>query len=848
MIQRLFSFIALIILFVGTSMAQKNGSIQGVVKDKNSGEKFPFANVSLIQNEELLPVGTVTDDNGEFKISGLKPGNYNVVLSFIGYETDTIENVVLSKKNPKANLGYLTIQSTNVAIDEVEVSAMSNTVSTKIDRKTYRAEDFSTARGGTGVDVLNKLPAVSVSPDGEVSVRGTTDFMVYLNGKPTQMEPSMLLAQISGEVIQSIDVITVPTAKYDAQGKGGIINITTKTNGVQGLSVSANGKLGGSPWANKTDKYDGYNLRDDRYGGGVNLMYGKENLTLFGGFNYNYKNVNGARTGDARVLDESINAYKHMVAGGERPEWYEYYSANAGVDYKFSDATQLSASYFYANRTEGRSAFYVYNNFYGDKYKNPINGIPVNEEWVYNPNTDNRYGEFHTGNIDFKYKLNNGGELSTSFLYEHSSLSRNLDNYNYNFDVPRDMVGEVTDHYNQSDDTPLDAYRFSIDYSKELTNGDAIGFGLQPQYFQIDGEFSYDTLDVVNGNLLDYTDLENAIDLKRGIYAAYFDYSGSFDKLKYMIGLRMEYTNQEMKIANPDYFTIFDRETKSTYEVKQMDWFPTLHATYPVSKSSKLSLAASRRISRPPIKNMSPFLYRRHLEVYVVGDPALDPEYINNVELGLERKIGKHKINITGFYRGVDNAIFRVNTTYQEEVVLIRSYTNSGNSTSLGLELNANLVAGNVAKFFVGGSLYNYHIKGDIFGYKEDNNSTNWSLKGNANFLLTKGLKFTADFDLKSATVTAQGENDIFYLAHTALDYSPAQLKNWNFSFRVLDILDSNIKGLDTRAYNAQGNEIFYQETEYDRTGPIAELSISYSFRNGKSKRKQKKTYGDSEF
>ncbi len=849
MLKRLFLLCVLLISLISSaSFAQKNGVIQGVVCDKESGEKFPFATVSLLKDNTLLPVGVITDEHGGFKFDGLALGTYHIVLSFIGYKTDTIPKLILNKQNPKLTLGTLTIEAANVAIEEVEVLAMANTVSNKIDRKSYRAEDFSTARGGTAVDVLNKLPAISVGPDGEVSVRGTNDFMVYLNGRPTQMEPSILLGQISGDNIQHIDVITVPTAKYDAQGKGGIINISTKTNGIEGFAFTATAKFGASPWENKTDPYDGYELNDDRYSGGVNLMYGIDKLTLFGGFNYDKKNVNGARTGDARVWDYEWEAYKHMEAAGERPEWYEYYSANAGMDYKFTESTKLSASYFYGNRTEGRSAFYVYHNFYGDADKNPIDGVDLNEEYLYNPNTDNRYGEFHTGNIDLQTILANGAELTTSFLYEHSSLSRNLDNFNYVFDEENDQVAEITDHYNQWDNTPLDAYRLSVDYSRSLTNGDKIGFGLQPQYFQIEGSFSYDTLDLVTGNMLDYTDLENAIDLNRGIYTAYVDYSGTWNKLSYMLGLRMEYTDQEMKIANPDYFTIFERETKSTYKVNQLDWFPTLHGVYLLNQSSKLSLAGSRRISRPAIKNMSPFLYRRHLEVYEVGDPDLQPEYINKLEVGFDKKIGKQKVNLTGFYRGVENAIFRVNTTYQEEVVLIRSYTNSGNSKSLGIELNANLNTLSFAKFFIGGSVFHYRVKGDIFGYKTDNASTNWSLKGNANFILTKEWRFTTDFDVKSATVTAQGQNDAFYMANTALDYEPENLENWSFSLRVLNILNSNIQGLDTQAFDKDALEIFYQETEYNRTGPIAEFSISYSFRNGKSKRKTLNTVGDKEF
>lgn len=206
-------------------------------------------------------------------------------------------------------------------------------------------------------------------------------------------------------------------------------------------------------------------------------------------------------------------------------------------------------------------------------------------------------------------------------------------------------------------------------------------------------------------------------------------------------------------------------------------------------------------------------------------------------------------MELTGFYRGTDHAIFRVNTVYEEENILIRSYTNSGNTTALGAELGANLVAGKRTKFFLGGSLYNYRIGADIFGYQEDNSSTNWSLKGNLNLILTEILKFTLDADVKSATVTAQGRNELFYMANTALTYSPANLSGWEFSLKVLDFLSSNNTGLNTRAYDREDIQIFYQETEYIRQGPIAEISVAYAFNtNGKSGKKVRSTFGDEQF
>lgn len=838
------------VLFLGLYSAfGQRGQFTGVVADQTTNDKIPFASVSVFGPRfEKLINGTVSEKNGYFKVDNLSLGEYHVVISFIGYNPDTLNRVIISQENPSVNAGVIRLKPSVVELEGVEIQGLASTVSRKIDRQTYRASDFETAQGGTAVDVLNKLPSVSVDPDGTVSVRGATDFMVYLNGKPTQMEASVLLGQIAANSIENIDVITVPTSRFDAQGKGGIINISTKKSGQEGLSVSANGLIGGSPWGNITDKYSGFDLNDQRFGGGLNLVYLKNKLTLFGGVNHNRRNVNGSRTGDARLL-QSDGSYYHMVASGERPEWYENYSANAGLDYNFSKKSTLSASYFYGHRTEGRSAFYIYNNFYGDINKDPIPGIDAGNHWVYNPNTDERSGIFHTGNIDFIQKLSGKSQLQLSLLFEHSELSRALDNRDYEYNRSTDEVGRQQRHFTETDDTPLDGFRFSADYEKELDNGNFLRLGFQPQLVNQSGGFIYDTLNVTSGQWGTNTQFNNHIDLSRAIYAGYIDYSGNWGKLDYIAGLRLEYTDQSLELENPDYLNIFERPTQPLYEVNQLDWFPTLHLKYGLNEKDALVFAASRRINRPVTKEMAPFLYRRHYEVYEVGDPELKPEYLTNFELSLDKKAGEQSFTLTGFYRGTDNAVFRVNTVYDEEKVLIRSYTNSGNVRALGAEINANLTAGRFAKFFAGGSLYNFNVQGDVFGYRENNQSTNWSLKGNANLMFTKTLKFTFDFDLRSATVTTQGQNEMRFFTNAAFNYTPKKLPGWDFSAKVLDVLSTNIEALNTRAFNFSGTQIFYQEVEYDRFGPIVELSASYSLNmNGKLRKKADSTFGKEQF
>ena len=838
--------IIVLLIFVGSGLFGQNGKISGRVVHSDSGEIIPYATIVLENNSEKdAQRGMVTNDKGVFEYKKIPFGSYKLSVRFIGFKNYSKE-VELTKSRAFVNLGDIKIEPSELKLDEVEVKANAQTSTTSLDRKTYRVADFATAKGGNAADVLNKLPSVSVDPDGTVSLRGTSDFMVYLNGKPTQLDPSMLLSQISAEMIEKIEVITVPTARYDAQGKGGIINITTKKSTRDGLSVSLNGLAGGAPWGERIDPFTEFVNNDDRYNAGASISYAKDKLSLYGGFNYNYLNINGRRTGDARLL-QSDGSYYHMIATGERPEWFRTNSFNAGVAYDLTKRITISADVFSGKRTEGRSAFYTYNNFFADIDKNEIPGVAKNEAWIFNPNTDNRYGNFTSGVLDFQYSINETDELSLSILTEKSGLSRELVNQDLTYYPGSGITGELERHFLQKDDTPLNVYRFSAEYLKGLGENHSIRVGLQPQIFSIDGSFSYDVLNTSTNDWDSNNSLENGIDLSRNIYAGFVDYQGAYKNFDWAAGLRAEYTDQFMTVKNPDYFSIFERESKSEFAVQKLDLFPNLHVQYNAGKAGRLLFAASRRISRPPIKNMAPFLYRRHYEVYVVGDPDLMPEYLTNLELNYIIGVGKHNFNLTGFYRGTDNAIFRVNTVYEEENVLIRSYTNSGNTQSTGAELNANIEIGPQAKLFLGGSMYNYHINADIFGYQEDNSSLNWSLKSSLNIFPIPQIRISGDIDIRSATVTAQGRNEMFYMANAIVEYTPKRIKGWTISVKGIDLLGSNQKGLSTRAFNEEGVQIFYQQTEYLRFGPILEVQVNYNL-NWKSKKTSAGEFGNKEF
>ncbi|NJN26232.1 MAG: TonB-dependent receptor [Cyclobacteriaceae bacterium] len=229
-ITRIATVLSLLCSFLPIYAQAQKSSISGHIFDERAQLAIPYVSVGLFDTKfEKNINATVSDENGFFSMEKIPFGQYHLVMSFMGYVPDTIFNITLSQTALQATLGKLPLYQSTIQMEGVEIIGQAATVQTALDRKKYNASDFETAKGGTAADILNKLPAVSVGPDGNISVRGTSDFVVYLNGKPTQLEPSVFLAQLSADAIENIEVITVPTASYDAQGKGGIVNVITKS-------------------------------------------------------------------------------------------------------------------------------------------------------------------------------------------------------------------------------------------------------------------------------------------------------------------------------------------------------------------------------------------------------------------------------------------------------------------------------------------------------------------------------------------------------------------------------------------------------------------------------------------
>ncbi|WP_319501793.1 TonB-dependent receptor domain-containing protein [uncultured Draconibacterium sp.] len=855
--------IAWIFIFGSLAGFAQKTAVKGVIIDKTTNESIPFATVAIMKaGDETAYAGSVSTENGNFIIEDIPYGSYTMSVSFIGYQSQELPGIKLSSNNKNIDLGKIILEPDVIGIETVEVTAASRTSSNKIDRKTYQASDFETAKGGTAIDVLSKLPSVSVSSDNDISVRGSSDFVVYLNGKPTNTSASILLGQIPSENIQNIDIITVPSSRYDAQGKGGIINITTKRNTNSGLTVVATGMLGGTPWKNETDVFSNQKLDNNRLNGGLNLNYNMNRISIHGAVNYTNRHNKGI--GDIYTYiyqDETqpnSGTYYILDGMGARPKWDENFYTNFGVDFKPGENSQLSANYQYSKRHTGRTAHYKYDTF----FSNSTNGTPIDGTLyeLYNPNEIHRKGHFQNVTLDYFLESKNNSALNISFLYENSNLDQTIDNKEFAYDNDRlyydynsNEHGNPVFHSYQLDETPLDAYRFEINYQKDFDNESSLNLGAVSELVRLDGIYKYDTVDVNTSDFAGYDYFNNTIGLNRDIYAAFAEFSGSANKLKYILGLRVEYLNQKMDVSSTRYFEeVYDvfgeigRDfNEKEFKQNKLDFFPTLHLSYQLNDADVLSLAASHRINRPPAKDMAPFLYRRHQEIFEMGDPLLEPEYSWNADLTYNHVFGKHNLSLTGFVRSTSNAIYRVNrldySLDNQGGVLLRSFTNAGTQLATGGELGFNFDIMSKVKLFVGGSVYQFSVESNesLFGDQSSSNSVNWDAKTNLNWTIIKPLKFTLDYSYKSGSVTPQGEDLKFQMMNAALNFTPEKMQGWNFYAKMLDIIGTNQAGGFTGA-TANGMAVFQRDWVYDYEGQIIEIGASFTFNQRKEQTKQR--------
>ena len=820
LMQRL--FLVTLILLTGHTICGQ--TIKGKLIDGIENVPIEYASVAIYnQSDSVLVTGAVSLPNGDFEILNVKPGNYYLTAQFMGYEGKTINDITVGK-NQTVDLSSIVLLPNQKMLDEIAVTGEKFTAVHKVDRQVFEAEKFLASQGGTATDVLRNLPSISVDAQGEIRARGSAGFVVLINGKPVQTDAAVILNQMPANAIQNVEIITAPSAKYDPDGKAGIINIITHKGATDGLFAQVNAKVG----LPSIEDYDNASSAQ-RFGGDLTVNYRKGKWDISVGASYLRNDITGRREGDVfTILQDTLTQFP---SDGERSFDEVNYSGRFTVGYTPNEKNSFSLGFFAGKRSKDRTADILYFDNHA-----VFEGERLYTLQYFNENLRIRKGDFVLGSFDYSHFFENKSRLSASLLYEYTLLGGPTTNRNLGWP---DMNIVFQDEFN-TNDNPLNGIRFQADYeSKPLSIG-IIEAGYQFRNLDHTGDFVYERKNNETGIFELVPEFSSSVELTRLIHAAYAQLSGSKGKWNYGVGVRMEYMDRELDLK--DKAETLD----TTYLYDFVKPFPSANLQYAFTDDLKIKAAYSKRIERTTTFKMNPFPEREHSETLEQGDPELLPELIDLAELGLVKSFGENSVYATGYFRNVENLVNRVNTVYND-TILNRIYSNVGRGRSFGVEVGTELKPTNWWQIFAGGNFYHYEIDGTFDDRPVNTSSWIYSINANMTFDLPKDVSIQWALNYISDRNTAQGEDSRFYSPNLTIQKGflknrmTATLQWLNMD---MGLMDSNEQRITTFR---EGE--FFTTTNYVYEVDMIMLNISYALNKTENKaRFIKSEFGEKEF
>lgn len=793
------------------------GQISGFVMDSQNKAPIEYATIVIKKGTEVLD-GTISKKDGSFEISINPKSNYIIDISFLGYETQSIDSFKIEKGNMIA-LGEIFLQPTQTQLEEVVLNSNISSIQSKIDRQVYAASEFSIAKGGNASDLIRNIPSISINAIGEISVRGSSGFVVLLNDKPIQSDVQSLLNQIPANSIKNVEVITAPSAKYDAEGKAGIINILTLKNTFEGDYFQVNTLLG----APSIQDYENAESAQ-RFGADITYNTVREKWNLSTGFSFQRNDISGRREGDVYTIIG--DKYTRFPSDGERSFDEVNYSGRLTADYQLSENDLISLGLFAGKRTKDRTADILY-------YANYAIISDIKYEFqYYNENLRIRKSDFVLGSLDYEHNFENKAELTSSILYEYTLLGGPTTNRNLGH--PDNSI-IYQDEYN-TNDNPLYGLRINLDYKFKPLSIGTLEMGYQYRNLDHTGDFVYERKNNATQIFELIPDFSSEVNLKRSIHAGYLQFNGSIEKWVFAMGFRLENMERELNLKDKTGFLDED------YSLGFTKLFPSASLNYEVNENTNIKLAYSKRIERTTTFKMNPFPEREHSETLEQGDPNLHPELIDQVEVGFNFKNNNGDSFFSNiYYRNVDNLINRVNTIYND-TILNRIYSNVGNAKAFGGELGTEFTVAKKLKTFASFNLYNYQIDGEFDKSPISSKGTIFSLNLNSTYSFSGNTFAQFNYNYLSNRITAQGQDSRFYSPNLTLTK-----RFWNnqltasLQWKNMDmgLMNTNEQRITTSRPNK-----FYTTTNYVYEVDMILFSLSYNFNNRNNTAK----FIDSEF
>lgn len=623
-------------------------TLEGQLTDAESGEPLPYATVMLYDAADSSMVSNaLTDESGNFSMQGA-PGEHYLVAQFVGYENKKVPNVDLSRQSGDVHLGKIPMRQEAVSLGEVEVSAERSQMQMKLDRRVFNVGKDLSNSGSTAADILDNVPSVTVDTEGNLRLRGSSGVRILINGKPSGLlsaGDTDALRRMQGDMIARVEVITNPSARYEAEGEAGIINIILKKDDDKGLNGSF-GLTAGYP---------------QNYSASYNLNFRRQNLNFFSNFGVNYRRAPGGGFTEQRFFDEAgalENVYT-IDRDQDRGGWGG--NLQMGLDWSITDQDILTASALYRQGKDDNTSLITYRDF--DDRGNLLNTSRRDNQEDERENTieaNLRYQktfdqEDREWTVDFTFINDDDTELA-DYLETSTGNQDPIDQKSRNTEDERNIV-------------------FQSDYIHPLGENSKFEAGVRGAWRTVNNNFQVQELDE-NGEFFVLPNFDDNLEYEENVYAAYvIGATKLWDQVNVQAGLRTEYSDIRASLL----------KSGQDNEQNYLSLFPSASLSYEFSEMTQLQLSYSRRLSRPYFRRLLPFSSLRDRRNISQGNPNLRPEFTNSYEIGLLRYLDRGSLLSSVYYRRTTGVITRI-TLPGENGTSLRFPVNLAERDAFGVE------------------------------------------------------------------------------------------------------------------------------------------------------------------
>jgi outer membrane receptor protein involved in Fe transport len=815
--------------------------MKGKVLEAGSRKPIDFADIFLMESGNDSPVShTLPESDGSFVLMDVPDGEYTLFIRLIGFDVYTRSNIVLNSP-AVLDLGTIEMKALELGLAEVEVVAQKKQIIYKLDKKVIEASGNLLSSGGTAVDILENTPSIRVDAEGEVTFRGSSGFAVYVDGKPSIFSGSQALQQIPSGQIDNIEIITTPSARHDTGGDVGIINIITKKNSQQGLSGMVN--TSGSTllsrsidfllsWQEKRSRwYIGADWSDrilkshfdqDK----ISTVNGLETHSHSNGLresdNFNYALKGGwqfvlpkttfsadIESGFAGRFRKGNLDYSEEQSGQAIPktgitdyfsrDFYKndqiFFQASAGADHNFNDKGHRITSRILV-RYDGDALEY----FQSDLFDSEVDRNQLGDQRQ----------EYYKANDNFQATEKKGIVVEDRRQNTYEDQHRLMGHRAY----------EDEHHW---------TIRANIDYAYPYNSTGRLEAGWQYFSYLENGDYSMEFW-IPEKNQFEFRKdnaiYDNFFYFQHGINSFYGIVNDSYKSFNYQVGLRAEHTHRVLRTDVPN--------ANRTYN--NLHLFPSIHLGFNLPHEQQLMASYSRRITRPDLYYMEPYITYRDFYSAEIGNPDIQNEFINSFEMNYKKNIGTNALSATVFHRTRSNKIERLRIPYKDAIragVTLDSMANVGNDYSTGMELSAQIQAARWWSINANGSMYYYRVVNKMLRSNKDETSTNYDFTLNNGLDLGKTTRLQVDGNFVGPSVTTQGRTNSYWYVNLAIRQQLFSRK-LNVTLAMRDVFNSaryvrNITASDLQSL-----------TKIRPSYPLITLTLGYTFNNYKAKTSQR--------